>query len=73
MTYDWMEDDAAMGAIDTDEEDVEEDGTYDLVARGGRGGLGSVIIWFADAPRRERNSSAAMVASALKEPAGLLL
>merc|ERR1712130_928443 len=24
MTYDWMEDDAAMGAIDTDEEDVEE-------------------------------------------------
>jgi hypothetical protein len=24
MTYDWMKDDAAMGAIDTDEEDVEE-------------------------------------------------
>merc|ERR1711974_251270 len=24
MTYDWMEDDAAMGAIDTDEEDVDE-------------------------------------------------
>merc|ERR1719239_1680960 len=24
MTYDWMEDDAAMGAIDTDDEDVEE-------------------------------------------------